>query len=58
MGRRRSTQGTIQECTHKISVGKPYIETLGWPRRRWDDNIKIDLRKLGGDAGDVRSCSK
>jgi hypothetical protein len=23
------------------------IETLGMPRRKWEDNIKIDLREIG-----------
>ena len=25
---------------------------LGKPRRRWEDNIKMDLRELGCDVGD------
>ena len=25
---------------------------LGRPRRRWQDNIKIDLREVGCDPGD------
>ena len=25
---------------------------LGWPKRRWEDNIKKDLRKVGYNAGD------
>ena len=25
---------------------------LGRPRRRWEDNIKTDLRELGCDPGD------
>jgi hypothetical protein len=25
---------------------------LGRPRRRWEDNIKLDLQELGGDGGD------
>jgi hypothetical protein len=30
-------------------VGKPEGKRpLGKPRRRWEDNIKIDLRKIGG----------
>jgi len=29
-------------------VGKPEGKrTLGRPRRRWDDNIKIDLQEVG-----------
>jgi hypothetical protein len=30
---------------YKILVGK--FETLGLPERRWEDNIKKDLRELG-----------
>ena len=26
--------------------------TLGRPRRRWEDNIKMDLQEVGGDGGD------
>jgi len=30
-------------------VGKPEGQRpLGRPRRRWEDNIKIDLREVGG----------
>ena len=25
---------------------------LGRPRRRWEDNIKMDLREMGCDPGD------
>jgi hypothetical protein len=25
---------------------------LGKPRRRWEDNIKMDLQEAGGDCGD------
>jgi hypothetical protein len=29
-------------------VGKPEEKkSLGWSRRRWEDNIKMDLRKIG-----------
>ena len=27
-------------------------EPLGRPRRRWEDNIKIDLQEVGGSCGD------
>ena len=34
---------------HKVLVGKPDgKKTLGRPRRRWDDNIKMDLQEVGG----------
>ena len=26
--------------------------TLGRPRRRWEDNIKMDLHEVGGGCGD------
>jgi hypothetical protein len=32
---------------YSILVGKP--EGKGRPRRRWVDNIKMDLREIGGD---------
>jgi hypothetical protein len=34
--------------THRILVGKPEGKRpLGRPRRRWVDNIKMDLREIG-----------
>ena len=34
---------------HKFLVGKPEgNRPLGRPRRRWEDNIKLDLQKVGG----------
>jgi hypothetical protein len=33
---------------YMISVGKPQgMGPLGRPKRRWVDNIKIDLREIG-----------
>jgi hypothetical protein len=33
---------------YRILVGKPeYKRPLGRPRRRWVDNIKMDLREIG-----------
>jgi len=33
----------------RVLVGKPEGKRpLGRPRRRWEDNIKMDLRELGG----------
>jgi hypothetical protein len=38
---------------HRVLVGKPERKrSLGRPRRRWEDNIKIDLQKVGGGRGD------
>jgi len=34
---------------HRVLVGKPGGKRpLGRPRRRWEDNIKMDLRDVGG----------
>jgi hypothetical protein len=36
---------------YRILVGKPEgRRPLGRPRRRWVDNIKIDLREIGWDG--------
>ena len=37
---------------HRIPVGKPEGKRpLGRPRRRWEDNIKMDLQEVGGGCG-------
>ena len=37
---------------HKVLVGKPEGKTpLGRPRRRWEDNIKMDLDEVGRGCG-------
>ena len=34
---------------HRVLVGKPEgNRPLGRPRRRWEDNIKMDLQEVGG----------
>jgi len=34
---------------HRVPVGKPEGKRpMGRPRRRWEDNIKMDLREVGG----------
>jgi len=33
---------------YRVSVGKPEgTRPLGRPRRRWEDNIKVDLQEVG-----------
>jgi hypothetical protein len=50
MGRSCSTNGGEEEC---IKVGKPEGKRpLGRTRRRWVDNIKMDLRGIGWDGMD------
>ena len=37
---------------HKVLVGKPEGKRpLGSPRRRWEDNIKMDLQEVGRGCG-------
>ena len=40
----------MQECrsTFKILTGKPTGKrSLGTPRRRWEENIRMDLKEIG-----------
>ena len=38
---------------HRVLVGKPEGKRpLGRPRRRWEDNIKMDLQEVGRSCGD------
>jgi len=37
---------------HRVLVRKPEGKRLlGRPRRRWEDNIKMDLQEVGGGGG-------
>jgi hypothetical protein len=52
MGRACSTNGEKSNA-FKILVGKPEGKRpLGRPRRRWVDNIRMDLREIGWGAMD------
>ena len=47
------TRMEVGRGVHKISVGKPKGKgPLGRTRRRWEDNIKMDLREVGMGCGD------
>jgi len=38
---------------HRVLVGKPEGKMpLGRPRRRWEDDIKVDLQEVGGGRED------
>ena len=40
-------------CVHKVLVGKPEGKrTLGRPRRRWEDNNKVDFEEVERGCGD------
>jgi hypothetical protein len=49
MSRACSTNGEKRNA-YRILVGKPEGKgPLGRPRRRWVENIKIDVREIGWD---------
>ena len=38
---------------HRVLVGKPEGKRpLGRPKRKWEDNSKMDLQEVGGGGGD------
>jgi len=40
-------------AVYRVLVGKPEEKRpLGKPRRRWEDNIKMDLQEVGEYCGD------
>ena len=48
MARMRQRSGV-----HRVRVGKPEGKRpLGRPRRRWEDNIKMNFQEVGGGCGD------
>jgi hypothetical protein len=43
----------VERGMHRVLVGKPDGKRpLGRPRRRWEDNIKMDVEAVGGGRGD------
>jgi hypothetical protein len=45
------TCGTHGRGVYRVLVGRPEgRRPLGRPRRRWEDNIKMDLREIGIDG--------
>jgi hypothetical protein len=43
----------------RVLVGKPERKRpLGIPRRRWEDNIKMDLQEVGGGRGDWKELAQ
>jgi len=42
-----------ERAVHRVLVGKPEGKSpLGRPRRRWEDNIKMDLQEVEGGCRD------
>jgi hypothetical protein len=51
MGGAYSTYG-LEEGIYRTLVGKPEGQVPLWiPRRRWEDNIKMDLEEVGWGEG-------
>ena len=43
----------LSSNAYRVLVDKPEGKRpLGLPRRKWEDNIKMDLKEMGCDAGD------
>ena len=43
-----------RRCVYRVLVGKPDGKrTLGRPRHRWEDNIKMDLQKVKSGGMDL-----
>jgi hypothetical protein len=58
MGKACSTNGD-KRIAYRVLVGKPEGKRLlGKPRRRWVDNIKIDLRDITWDVMDWIALSR
>jgi hypothetical protein len=51
MGRKSSTNEGEEEC-RVLAENPKGKRPLGRPRRRWVNNIKMDLRKIGWDGMD------
>jgi hypothetical protein len=48
-----STHAGEEEYIYRVFVGNPEGKRpVGRPRRRWEDNIKLDVREIGRDGMD------
>jgi hypothetical protein len=52
MDRTCTTYEGEARCIYRVLVGKPERRPLGRHRHRWENNNKIDLRKVGWDSTD------
>jgi hypothetical protein len=58
MGRACGAYGD-KRVIHRVLVGKPEGKRpLGRPRRRWENNIKMDLQEVGEGRGDWMELSQ
>jgi hypothetical protein len=44
------THGKGERCLQGFGLKARRQETMRRPRRRWEDNIKLDLREIGIDG--------
>jgi len=52
MGGTCSTNGD-RRCVYRVSLGKPEGKRpLGRPKRKWEDNVKMNLQDLGCEGMD------
>ena len=59
MGGACGTYGGRERCAQGLGGGEPEGESpLGRPRRRWEDNIKMDLQEVGRGCGDWMRLAK
>jgi hypothetical protein len=48
-----------ERVVHRVLVGRPEGKRpLGRPRRRWEDNIRMDLQEIGGGRGDLMELAQ
>ena len=53
MGGACGAYGAGERGVHRVLVGKPEGKSpLGRPRRRWEDNIKMNLQEVGWGCED------
>jgi hypothetical protein len=52
MGRECSTNGRDEKCIHNFSRKAGTKRSVGRPKRRWEDDIRMDLREMGWEGVD------
>jgi hypothetical protein len=50
------THGGRKTCSQGFGWETRRERPLEWYRRRWEDNIKLDLRDIGIDGGELDSA--
>ena len=58
MGGACGTYGGRERCAQGFGGETRGKEPLGRPRRRWEDNIKMDLQEVGRGCGDCMELAQ